>query len=380
VSRTNVEAILHLQPNRPARQATLQPLKQAPKAAAQPAKKAGARPNAGRASKKGAGPARPPRKSGEGDEGGGGNGDVAKAPALPAASSDEGAAVDARVRAEIEALPVEEARHITVHVPAAAMLALGALPKMLALREAMVAELVNPPTEALDKLHDYAQAAARAHACLLLQDDGETRVRALLVEASPLREHLLLSAELLAKMGLLDPRKVAAIRQGTGRLDTAQDLSALAALFLAAWPALGSKTPFGWADVERAAALGAHLLEALGRQQQHTDGSDEPGDLEVHYVKAYELFRRAYEACRRAIIYLRYDDGDADVIAPPLGQSRRRGRRAEADAPDGEGPDAPEPLPSGPAPVDSGGGEADAGLATLSGGPSDAEGDPRRLP
>lgn len=109
---------------------------------------------------------------------------------------------------------------------------------------------------------------------------------------------------------------------------TAQDLSSLAVLFLAAWPALGSKTPFSRADVERVAALGAQLLEALGRQPRQTDGSDEPSDLEVHYVKAYELFHRAYEACRRAIIYLRYDEGDANVIAPPLGPAAIERARA----------------------------------------------------
>ncbi|HEU4404369.1 MAG TPA: hypothetical protein VFS43_03670 [Polyangiaceae bacterium] len=280
---------------------------------------------------------------------------------LAAGGSDEGAAAVTRVQPEIDALPLDETRRITVHVPSAAMLALGALPKMLALREAMVAQLVNPPLAALDKLEDYAHAAARAHACLVLQDDGETRLRSLLVEASPLREHLLLSAELLAKLGLLDPRIVADIRQGTGRLDTAQDLSALATLFLSAWPAVGSKTPFTRADIERAAKLGAELLAALGRQQQRTDGSDEPGELEEQLAKAYELFRRAYEECRRAILYLRYYEGDADQIAPPLGQSRRRGRRAEADEPAGDTPEAPASAPPGPTPEGPGGGEADAG-------------------
>jgi hypothetical protein len=261
----------------------------------------------------------------------------------------------ARVQAEIKALPYEETRRITVHVPSASMLALGALPKMRALREVMIAELVNPPLEALDNLEDYALAAAHAHACLLLQDDGETQVRALLAEASPLRESLLLSAELLAHRGLLDGRMVAAIRRGTGRLDTAQDLSALTKLFLDAWPAIGSKTPFTRAEVEHAGKLGDQLLGALGRQQQRTDGSDEPGELEEQLAKAFELFRRAYEACRHAVVYVRRNEGDADSIAPPLGQSRRRPRRPGADEP---APVEPAPAEPDPATPDD---EADAG-------------------
>lgn len=331
---------------------------------------------AGRISKKGASSVRrtPSATSSSGGDSGDGDGaspdegdsadlprrDVAREPAGDAASSDEGGAALARVGAEIKALPFEETRRITVHVPLASMMVLGALPKMRVFREAMIAELVSPPIEALDKLHDYALAAAHAHACLLLQDDGETRVRALLAEASPMRERLLLSAELLANFGLLDGRIVADIRRGTGRLDTAQDLSALATLFLGAWSAIASKTPFTRADIERAAELGGLLLEALGRQQQRTDGSDEPGELEAQFAKAYELFRRAYEACRHAIVYIRRNEGDADTIAPPLGQSRRRPRRAEADEPTPTEPAPAEPAPTEPAPVDQNG-EADAG-------------------
>jgi hypothetical protein len=70
--------------------------------------------------------------------------DVARAPAGDAAGSDEGGAAFARARAEIKALPFEETRRITVHVPLASMLALGALPKMRVFREAMIAELVSP--------------------------------------------------------------------------------------------------------------------------------------------------------------------------------------------------------------------------------------------
>jgi hypothetical protein len=69
---------------------------------------------------------------------------VARAPVGDAAGSDEDAAAFARVGAEVKALPFEETRRITVHVPLASMLALGALPKMRVFREAMIAELVSP--------------------------------------------------------------------------------------------------------------------------------------------------------------------------------------------------------------------------------------------
>lgn len=328
MTRTNLEALTHQQPNRTTRQ--LAP----PKEASRPAKKPRASSAAGRALKPGARPARPKPKGGDGADDGEGDGDAARASA-GAAVSDEGAAAFARLRAEIEALPRAEVRPITVHVPSAAMLALGALPKMLSLREAMTAELTHPPLEALDKLEDYALAAARAHARALPGAEGETNLRTLLNEAAPLRERLLLNAGSLASFGLLDATTVAAIRQGTGHLDTAQDLTALGMLYLDAWPVLASKTPFERAELERAIELGSLLLKALGRRHQGTDGSGEPVDVEEQLGKSYELLRRSYEACRHAIVYLRRDEGDADVIAPPLGHSRRRGRTKPADEPDG---------------------------------------------
>ncbi|HEU4405439.1 MAG TPA: hypothetical protein VFS43_09135 [Polyangiaceae bacterium] len=248
------------------------------------------------------------------------------------------------LRAEIDALPRGEARRINVNVPAAAILALGALPKIMALRDTMLAKLVDPPLEALDKLADYALAAAQAHARVSPRGEGETRVRTLLNEAGPLRERMLLNAESLANFGLLDATRVASIRRGAGHVDTAQDLLALSAVFGEAWPTLASKTPLTAADVARAAQLGELLLEALGHRQSGADGSADPDAAEERLAKAYELFFRAYDECRRAVIYLRWHEGDADQIAPSLMRSRRRRRRS----PDGSEPDSVAPPPDEP--------------------------------
>jgi hypothetical protein len=101
------------------------------------------------------------------------------------------------------------------------------------------------------------------------------------------------------------------------------------------------------------ALLGGLLLEALGQRTQGTDGSADPHEAEERLGKAYELFVRADSECRYAVLYLRRHEGDADLIAPPLGSSRRRPRRPSADEPD-------EPAPS-PAPVEPGSDEADGG-------------------
>lgn len=306
---------------------------------------------------------------------------VAPAPARSAALTDKGddaliddalasrgefAAAFARVLPEIVALPREEVRRINVNVLGAAKIALGARPKLLALRDALRAKLIDPPDWAIDKLRDYALAAVHAYARVLPHDEGDTRVRALLNEAVPLRGRLLSTASNLATFGLFDPIEIAAIREGTGHLDMVNDLLALSTLFHKGGPELLAKTPLTRADVERASELGELLIEALGLREQGTDGSGDPREAEEQLAKAYELLFRAYDECRRAITYLRWREGDADEIVPSLLQSRRRARRSEPDEPEGGEP-TPE-VPGGDADGASGG-EADG----ASGGEADAE-------
>lgn len=337
------------------------PAKQPPNKAVLPTKKARASPSAGRAPKKGATPARRKPTAAEGEDEA--DGRHAAGQALDAASlvlaartSAETAAAYARVLPEIKAVPREKLRRLGVNVTNASVLVLGAVPKMLGLRDAMKKTFINPPLEQLDKLRDYALAAAYAHARVSPHDEGEARVQILLNEVTPLRERLLSSAELLVTFGLFDGRKVAAIRQGVGHVDTARDALALHALFSEAGLDVLAKTPLTQADVERAGELGGLLLEALGYRQSGADGSGDPDEAEERARQAHELMASTYEECRQFVLFLRWREGDADTIAPPLGHSRRRARRPQADEPDGSETDSPEPASD-----EAGDGEADAG-------------------
>ncbi|HEU4411391.1 MAG TPA: hypothetical protein VFS43_39435 [Polyangiaceae bacterium] len=346
--RTNTEAILHLQPKRSTDQPTTQPTPQpkAPnqlsKATPKPATKARDRPKAGRAPKKGAGATRRAPKGGDGDEGGEGEpagpGEGAATLVLADGGSTERAAAYARVEAEIKAVPLASVRPINVHVPSAVVLVLGTLPRLLALRDQILEDYPKHPPETIGRLRDYALAAAHAYAQALPYDGGQTRLRALVSEAGPLRERLLASAEVLVTFGLLDGGAVAIIRRGTGHLDTAQDLLSLGVLFRRAGPALVAKTPLTPADVERATVLGELLLEALGQYREGTDGAGEPSEARARVGQAFELLRRAYEECRHVVTILRWYEGDADDIVPPLAHSRRRARR----------PPVAEPAPADP--------------------------------
>src|SRR5262245_23720464 len=82
------------------------------------------------------------------------------APNEPAAPSPEvAAAAYERVRPFLQKIPPDEYLTITVEVPQAAAIALGAWPKIAAYRERIALELPHFPIDELDRLEDYALAA-----------------------------------------------------------------------------------------------------------------------------------------------------------------------------------------------------------------------------
>lgn len=253
-----------------------------------------------------------------------------------------------RLRPELEALPSDGLGRITLHVPSAVTIALGALPNLERLRPEMASKLPAYHVEQMGRLRDYALAALYAHLVALRPPGAEARLQAIVTEATPLREGLLVAAEALAHFGVLDRARVANIRSGAGHLDTANDLIELAALFRERWNELSSKTPLPLSDVDRAAELGPELVAALGMRKLGTEGGDDASSPEGNRSRAFWLFSRAYDECRRAVAYLRWHEGDADELVPSLFAMRRR-HRTTPDAPGGE--DEPAPVTPPPAPA-----------------------------
>lgn len=140
-------------------------------------------------------------------------------------------------------------------------------------------------------------------------------------EAKALRESMLVCAEALAHHGLVDAQRVREIRAGSGNIDLANDCGALNALFAQAWPEIGAR-------------------RAPSAQKAPGGPSDR--------ARAFTLMARAYDQCRRAVTYLRWDEGDASGILPALTGPRTRRTRDDAAPAPAVTPDAPidEPQPA----------------------------------
>jgi hypothetical protein len=87
------------------------------------------------------------------------------------------------------------------------------------------------------------------------------------------------------------------------------------------------------------------MLLALATKD--ANGAGKPADTADRLARAFTLLQTAYNACRRAAGYLRWEQGDVDDLAPPLTRktpgrkpgSASKGRSVEA-ADESEGSDA----------------------------------------
>jgi hypothetical protein len=265
-------------------------------------------------------------------------------------SSKLAAAAFAAIQPELATVTPEEIPRINIDIGRAVAVALGALPHLRALRPAIQKELPKHPIELLEKLETYALGAWYAHLLATPSSGGSAPMTNLIEEATPLRASLLVAAEALAHRGLVDAARVAEIRRGQGHIDLASDLVALSALFHESWDRVSKKTAIELREVERAAALGPELLKAHGERGQPL-GSSQAKDAAESRLRAFALFVRAYDACQRAVEYLRWNEEDAGAITPSLFKGRGGRPRLSETEPDTAAPKTEAASPEQEAPA-----------------------------
>jgi hypothetical protein len=232
------------------------------------------------------------------------------------------------------ALGAESLGKINVDISQAVSISLGVLPGLLFLRPAM-AKLPDFEIACFDKLETYALGAWYAHLLALPPASAANPVQVLLEEASALRLVLLSDAEALAARGLLDLKSVQEIRKGQGNLDIANDLVALSALMGASWSKIEGKTAATAEEVHRAGDLGPLLIAALGVRDHGATAT--PAEAADRKLRAFTLFTAAYDQVRRAVFYLRWNEGDADSLAPSFYKGRGGSRSAAKEDGAGQG-------------------------------------------
>lgn len=237
-----------------------------------------------------------------------------------------------QIEPEIVAMSADEVGRVTADVTRSCAIGLGAVPAILSLRPQIAQALPDFPMDHIDKLNAYIFAAYYAHLMAAPPARDVEKLQALSAEGTPLREDLLVQADALAHKGYFDSARVTEIRGGTGYLDLANDLIALSLLFRQAWSLVQGKTTVAQAECERADQLGRDILAAMGARLQPNGEPTTVDQAMDKRARAFTLFQRAYESCRRAATYLRWNDGDADILVPSI-FTRPRSRRPAVEEP-----------------------------------------------
>jgi hypothetical protein len=209
------------------------------------------------------------------------------------------------------------------------------LPQIMTLRPALET-LTGFQIGYLDHLELYALASMQTQTIYQGTSAPPEHLQELVAEATALRELLLSDATALANRGLIGGAKLGALKGSVGFRNVASDLLTLANMIRSNWDAVSTRTGVTVAELDRAEVVGDQLINDIGIREQAPAATSA---VSIERQRAFTLFVRAYDQVRRGVCYLRWDEGDADSIAPSLYGGRRRKSGSEVNTP-------PEPAPA----------------------------------
>jgi hypothetical protein len=244
--------------------------------------------------------------------------------ATPTLVSDRAAAAFAAMAAEIRAVPEAELLPVTLDVLTVITTVLGALPELRAVRAQITATWRDFNLDQFDKLEQYTLALNHAQGVYKASSAPKTAVAELAQALTVQRDQLLANAESLAAFDLIDGERLKHVKTAPGYRPLAGDIFALATIYQDHWSAVEGRTPVTLAALTEAKESALELLEAVGLRDQTPLTL---GEAALVRQQAFTLLVRTYEQARKAVVYLRGDEG-ANEVAPSLYALRGSRRRA----------------------------------------------------
>jgi hypothetical protein len=250
-----------------------------------------------------------------------------------------------RVEHLIEAQDPNDLTAQNVDVVAASSLILGVADNILIYRDRME-KLPEFDIRHVDFLKDLAKALwflSVTNLPVLEPADAP----ALVEEVSALRTKLILWARPLAASEKLSQKALDKVLEGNNTtLDKAGDVVALVSMYRADWDSVKDMCGVTVDDLDRGALIGPAVFAWASRRENDPVKPMSSASLQVR--KAWTLLDRAYAQCRRGIGYFRFDEGDADTIAPNV-RRNAGARNVSRPEPQPEQPEQPvAPTPESP--------------------------------
>ncbi len=224
---------------------------------------------------------------------------------------------------ELAAVTDDDLVHINIDLVATVATAYGIVPKLKAFHEA-IAKLPNFNPDMVEGFEKYAVALYEAHVDYVSAIQPAEALPDLSAKGTALRDRLYPDVTALVARGFINEARIREVRTETGYKALALDLSVLGEAVQDAWSEVEGKTAIQLEEVLQAQTMAQQILHALGAKEQAPAAVAEAA---AKRARAFTLFRRAYSQVRRAITFLRWDEGDADVIAPSIYQARADKRK-----------------------------------------------------
>lgn len=236
-----------------------------------------------------------------------------------------------RVLPEAMALNADSLSTINVDVPSAIITALGVNEKLPAYAD-QLQTLPEFPADMFTKFQDLLLALFVAQSRYTFATTPPENLPDLLDQASAQRDIMIAEGKTLIVRGLLPANALSELTGTHGYKNVAFDLSGLAQLFKAAWPSVQGKTGLQQAEIDQADQLALQLAAAVGHREGSPVSVTEATNIRQ---RVFTLFVTKYDQLRRAMVFLRWNEGDVDDIVPSLyagRQSSSAQKKAATDA------------------------------------------------
>lgn len=219
-----------------------------------------------------------------------------------------------RVLPEAKALATEQLVAIRLDIPAAIITAVATIPRLVVVREYIdKLPLFNPAI--VSNYTNYVLALASAQSRYLSAIAPADQSSGVLEAATERRDLYWGDAQTFVAHGLINPEALKEIKCLSGYKNVAFDLMSLVRVFKSAWPNLAGKTAFAFEELAETNNLAWRLVSIAAQRAQSPEDVAQCTEIRQ---RMFTLFASAHDQVRRATIFLRWDYGDADEIAPSL--------------------------------------------------------------
>ena len=233
-----------------------------------------------------------------------------------------------QLRPELAAIPGDQLEPIRHDIPSAVIAVLGLAKTIKVHRDEVAREIGESAAAHIDRLEEAARACGNAHVKHLGTMHGTETIE-MVEELSQQRRVLLAEARSLVSQKRLSASALAELVGGTGREALCFDSLQLVAAFRGAWTSVAGITAVTVGELDHVEAIANVLATTLGENEHAGSPATPNGELRQ---RAYTYFVRTYDEVRRAITFVRWDEDDADDIAPSLSAGRKH--HAEDGAPE----------------------------------------------